>query len=544
MSLPGSGRTFRRKMGGSLYSGREYLALEQETVTKDWGGRLPVAVVYPNSYYVGMSNLGIHNLYRLLNSYPNIVAERAFWEGNEAKKLLSIESQRQLKDFSMLAFSISYELDYFNAVKVLKAAGIPIYASERDESHPLVIAGGAAVTANPKPMASFMDCIGIGEAEVIMPQVVSLMTDCGSYSRDELLSQLALLPGAYVPRYHTEKLVTRQWLKDLDDFPTGSVVITPATELGDLYLIEVERGCNRGCRFCLVGASFCPMRSRSLGSLLSQAKEGLKYRRRIGLVGPAAFDHPQLDELAEGLVHLGAGLSISSLRVKPLSDNLIKNLVEGGVKTVAIAPEAGTFRLRRAIGKNISDDDILRAVGRMAGFGIKEIKLYFMIGLPSEDDGDVEAIINLSLRCKEAVDRRRAGCRLSLSIAPFIPKAGTPFQWLPMARLSVLRSRLTRIKKALAPKGIKVKSESLLFSQIQAVLSRGDKRLDGIITEMEELSPSGWKKVVKKHELDVDYFAHQQWQPEGRLPWAEIDLGVSEYYLKEELKKAFPEGIK
>ena len=265
-----------------------------------------------------------------------------------------------------------------------------------------------------------------------------------------------------------------------------------------------------------------------------------KYRRRIGLVGPAVFDHPQLDELVVGLRRLGAGLSISSLRVKPLSDTLLKNLAEGGVKTVAIAPEAGTFRLRQIIGKNISDDDILEAVDKIAGRGIKEIKLYFMIGLPSENDKDTEAIINLSFGCKEVTDKRRTGCRLSLNIAPFVPKAGTPFQWLPMASLPVLKSRLAKIKKALAPKGIKVRGESLLFSQIQAVLSRGDERLAGIIAGMEELSPSGWKRLVKKRELDVNYYAHQQWPLEKSLPWEEIDLGVSADYLKEELKKAFP----
>jgi len=540
MSRQGSGRVARRRAGSSLSSGREYLALEQGTIIKDWGGRLAAAVIYPNSYYTGMSNLGIHTLYRLLNGYPDVVAERVFWEGDRERKPLSIESQRPLTDFSVLAFSISYELDIFNVVKVLEAAGIPVYASERNENHPLVIAGGAAVTSNPKPLAPFMDCIGIGEAEMIMPPVVSLMKDCRSCGRDELLSRLALLPGAYVPRYHTEKPVVRQWLKTIDGFQVGSVVITPATELGDLYLIEVERGCSRGCRFCLVGASFCPMRSRSIDSLLAQAKEGLKYRRRIGLVGPAAFDHPQLDELAAGLVRLGAGLSISSLRVKPLSGNLVKNLAEGGVKTVAIAPEAGTLRLRQIIGKNISDDDILEAVDKLAGQGIKEIKLYFMFGLPSEDDGDIEAMINLSLKCKEAVDKRRTGCRLNLNIAPFIPKAGTPFQWLPMAGITVLKNRLAKIKKALTPKGIKVKGESILLSQTQAVLSRGDERLAESIVGMEEVSPSGWKKAVKKHGIDVDYYAHQQWPLEKSLPWEEIDLGASEGYLKEELKKAFP----
>ncbi len=528
-------------MRGPLFSPRDYLALERGTIVKDWGGRLAVAVIYPNSYYAGMSNLGIHALYRLLNCYSDVVAERIFWEGDRGKKLQSLESQRPLADFSILAFSISYELDYFNVVKVLKAAGIPIYASERNESHPLVIAGGAAVTANPRPMAPFLDCIGIGEAEVIVPPLVSLMTDCNSYGRDELLSRLALLPGVYVPRYHTEKPVIRQWLKDLNDFPVSSVVITPATELGNLYLIEVERGCNRGCLFCLVGASFCPMRYRSLDTLLSQAKEGLKYRRRIGLVGPAVFDHPQLEELVVGLRRLGAGLSISSLRVKPLSDTLLKNLAEGGVKTVAIAPEAGTLRLRQIIGKNISDDDIIEAVDKLAGFRIKEIKLYFMIGLPSENDEDAEAIINLSLKCKAAADKRRNGCRLSLNIAPFVPKAGTPFQWLPMASTSVLKSRLDRIKNALAPKGIKAKGESLLYSQIQAVLSRGDERLEGIISGMEELSSSEWKRLVKKNETEVDYYAHQKWLLGESLPWEEIDLGVSTGYLKEELKKAFPE---
>ncbi len=520
---------------------RQQLSREQGTIVKDWGGRIPIALIYPNSYYIGMSNLGLHAIYKLLNNYDEIVCERAFWERDTRTELLpplSVESQRPLSDFAVLAFSINYELDYFNVVQILKTSGIPLYAADRDERHPLVIAGGPCITANPMPLSPFFDCLCIGEAESILPAMLPVLSGEIGNKRDKLLNELALLPGVYVPSVNSGTPVTRQWIANLDDFPVTSTILTPDTELGDLYLIEVERGCKRGCRFCLVSTTFCPMRYRSIDKLITQAKLGLKYRRRIGLVGPAVSDYPQLEELLVKLRQMGAGLSVSSLRVKPLSRTVLRELAKGGARTITLAPEAGTQRLRQVIRKGISEDDILESINKVAEAGIKQLKLYFMIGLPSETDEDIEEIIDLTIRGKDILDRQQTGCRLSLNIAPFVPKAGTPFQWLPMVNVDIVNHRLSILKNSLSPKGIKIKCESPAWSQIQGILARGDVKLADVLANIEEVSLAGWRRAVEKCHLDIDFYVHQRWDTSEELPWSIIDSGTEPDYLKAELDRA------
>jgi len=504
---------------------KQRLSREQGTVHKDWGGRVPVALVYPNSYYIGMSNLGLHAIYRLLNSYHEVVAERVFWENKPRELPLSLESRRPLADFAVLAFSISYEADYFNVVQILKTSGIPLYATERDSRHPLVIAGGPCVTANPAPLSPFFDCLAIGEAEPVIPSLLPVLLDGIGSERDELLKALAALPGIYAPRHYPGTAVVRQWLKNLDDFPTTSAILTRDTELGDLYLVEVERGCKWGCRFCLVSNAFRPMRFHSLDSLITQAGEGLQYRKRLGLVGPSISDHPQIEELVVKLRQMGAGLSFSSLRIKPLSAAVLRALVEGGARTVTLAPEAGSQRLRQSIKKGISDDDILAAIDKVAEQRIKQVKLYFMIGLPTETEEDIEAIIKLTLDGKSILDRWQSGARLTLNVSPFVPKAGTPFQWLPAQQPAVLNHRLSLLRNSLQPKCIKIKSESPSWTEVQAVLARGGAEVAGVLADIESVSLSGWRKAVEKCRLDADFYAHQRWDTGQKLPWAMVDSG-------------------
>lgn len=501
----------------------ERLAREQGTIGKDWGGRLPIALIYPNSYYLGMSNLGLHALYRLLNNHENIVAERVFWEPETVDRRLgaqSIESSRPLPDFAGLAFSISYELDYFNVVPILKSGGIPIYAAERDERHPLIIAGGPSITANPMPLSPFFDCLCIGEAEPILPKLLPALSEGASGRRDELLKSLARIPGVYVPKYPAP--VQRQWTRNLDEFPVTSAVLTPDTELGDMYLMEVERGCHWRCRFCLVGTAFSPMRYRSLSKLLEMAREGLKYRKRLGLVGPAVSDHPQLEELLVSLREMGAQFAVSSLRVSSLSDKALEEIGRGGAETITIAPEAGSQRLREVIRKGICEEDILGAVEKIANLRVKQVKLYFMIGLPSETDADIEEIVNLTLNCKEILEKKRSGTRLTLNIAPFVPKAGTPFQRQATAPVKTLDARMAFLKDRLMPKGIKLKLESPLWSEVQAVLSRGDAQIADVLADIEKPSLSAWRRAVARHGLNVNFYAHQEWGEEQRLPWGVI----------------------
>ncbi|MCL0057458.1 radical SAM protein [Dehalococcoidales bacterium] len=518
---------------------RRQLSRERGTIIKDWGGRLPIALIYPNSYYLGMSNLGLHAIYRLLNSYSEVVGERVFWEKDKKLPPLSLESQRPLSNFAILAFSISYELDYFNVVPILNASGIPLYAADRDERHPLVIAGGPCLIANPLPLSPFFDCLCIGEAETILPAMLPILAEGIKGKRNDLLKALASLPGVYVPQYYSGAAVVRQWATNLDDLPVTSTILTPDTELGDLYLIEVERGCNWGCRFCLTSNAFRPMRFRSIDKLIAQAEQGLKYRKRLGLVGAAVPDHPQIEELVVKLCQMGAELSISSLRMRSLSRILLREMAKGGARTIALAPEAGSERLRQVIKKAISEDDILESVDKVAEQEIKQLKLYFMIGLPTESDEDIEEIINLTLSCKNILDRRQTGCRISLNIAPFVPKAGTPFQWLPMEQLPTLNHRLSLLKNNLQPRGIKLKCESSAWSQVQAVLSRGDAKLAEVLANIEEVSLSGWRQAIEKCHLNIDFYAHQRWDVNERLPWAIVDSGTKIEHVKLELNRAF-----
>ena len=504
---------------------RRRLSREQGTIFKDWGGRIPIALIYPSSYRVGMSNLGVHAIYALLNSYPQIVCERFFY-GQE----VSLESQRPLQDFAVLAFSVSYELDYFNVVQMLGTSGIPLFAAERDERHPLVMGGGPCLTANPQPLAPLFDCFVIGEGEAVLPPMLDVLARGLAGSRQDLLTELASLAGVYVPGCHQD-YVKRCWLPRLDDFDTTTTVATPDTELGDMWLMEIERGCGRGCRFCLAGYAFRPMRWRSLDRLLAQAEAGLRYRGRLGLVGAAVLDHPQIEELLARLRRMGAGLSLSSLRTDALSPAVLGALVEGGAKTVTLAPEAGSHRLRQLVRKGLSEDDILRAADMAAQHRIGQLKLYFMIGLPTEEDEDVQEIARLSRACQELVRRRRSATKITLNIAPFVPKAGTPFQWLGMAPIDVLNERLYRLRREL--KGTEVKAESVAWSQVQAVLARGDADLARLMTGMAQNSLAAWRQAMA--EGQVELYAHRRWPVDQRLPWSVLESAAELERLKAEL---------
>ncbi len=523
---------------------KQRLSKEKGTIIKDWGGRIPIALIYPNTYHVGMSNLGFQTIYGLLNSYENIVCERVFCEGDRR----SIESGHYLDDFAVLAFSISYELDYINVVELLKSSAIPLFTADRSDAHPLVIAGGPCVTANPEPLAPFFDCFAIGEGEAILPAIIEVLQGNGvGYvksekgirgSRNELLQSLSSLPGVYVPGLHDSKQVSRQWVRNIDDFATTSVILTPQTELGDIFLIEVVRGCRWGCRFCLTGYLFRPFRFRSMNNLLRQAEIGLKDSRRIGILGASPFDHPQLDEIVSGLQVMGAEISISSLRIRPLSPVALQGLVDSGTRTLSLAPEAGSDRLRKIINKGISEKDIIAAIDWIAERPPKHLKLYFMIGLPTETEDDINEIIKLTLSLKGRLDSRRTGTHITLTVEPFVPKAGTPYQWLPMTGAKILKQRLATLRNSLEPKGIAVRSESVAWAIVQGVLSRGDRKLAPVLARMDGKSLSSWRRAMAELSLDADFYVGREIPLDEQLPWANIDLGVEHDYLERELRRA------
>jgi radical SAM superfamily enzyme YgiQ (UPF0313 family) len=377
------------------------------------------------------------------------------------------------------------------------------------------------------PLTPFIDGCCIGEAEKLLPGLLPPIMDNISGEREDLLKSLASVPGLYVPLMPPTSPVVRQWIENLDNFPVSSVILTRDTELGELYLIELERGCPRRCRFCLVSTAFRPMRFRSVDVLLPRAKEGLRHRKRIGLVGPAVSDYPHLEELLAGLSQIGAQFSMSSMRASSLSDKVIAHIAAGGARTITLAPEAGSERLRQVINKDICEEDITGTVDRLARHGVRQLKLYFMIGLPTEIGDDIEEIIRLSLQCKSLLDRQAKGARLSLNIAPFVPKAGTPFQRQPMATVEILKQRISHLKDGLAPRGIQLKCESLAWSQVQTVLARGDTSVAQILNNMEDNSLAGWRKAAARCHLDIDYYAHREWSESQRLPWDVIDRGTS-----------------
>jgi radical SAM superfamily enzyme YgiQ (UPF0313 family) len=544
---------------------RRILAAETGATPKNWGGKLTLCLVYPNRYRTAMSNLGFQAVYAQLNAHPDIVCERAFLPdpeelkeyGKSRTQLLSLESQRPLADFSVIAFSVSFESDYLHIPRIFTLAGIPSFARERKDTHPLVLAGGAALFLNPEPVAEFMDLVCVGEAEVLLPPLLVLLREEG-LERRTMLARASALPGSYVPSLYQVSYdgprieaihslpgapprVIRLWSGELDRHGTVSEIFTPDTEFSDMHLIELSRGCPHGCRFCAAGFIYRPYRQRSLAKVKEEVERGLAEHKKIGLVGAAVSDYRGIGELCRYILAQGGKVSVSSLRIDGLNDDLITALRESGQKTVSLAPEGGSQRLRDQIKKDIDEEQILSACDRLIENGILNLKLYFIIGLPGETMADLEEMVSLVAGIRErVVAAAKAKGRLGeviLSINPFVPKPFTPLQWCAMEDVKSLEGKIRFLQHAVGRlSNLRLISESPRDAYLQALLSRGDRRLAEFLVRAAELG--NWRKGVKAICLDIDRLVYRDIPLDETLPWDIIDSGDREILLRE-YRKAF-----
>ena len=544
------------------------LSLERGCIKKPFGDRLRVVLAFPNTYHVGMSNLGFQTVYQLFNADPDVVCERTFLPPRQALQtaiqsrtpLLTLESQSYVGDFDMLAISLSFEWDYPNVLTLLRLSGIPLYAEDRGERHPLVVLGGAVTFLNPEPLAPFIDVVAAGEGEVLVPHLVAAASMA---SRRDGLRTLASQRGFYVPTFYDvsygEDNSVAGWVPHVNTGapptvhkaavkttealdPPHTQIFTPQTEFGSRFLIEVVRGCAKLCRFCWAGYNYLPVRAFPTERILSLAEEARTYAKRVGLVSIALCDHPEIETILARLLGMGYTISPASLRLDDLTPEIIRLLHESGERSVTIAPETGSDRLRRVINKNITNEQILDRADLIFSSGIENLKLYYMIGLPTETDDDLEAIRDLTLKIrdvmlKHARKRGRVG-RITASVNPFVPKPGTAYQWLPMTPSATIARRAKRLRslmKSISNVYVNIKSDRQAY--YQALLSLGDRRIAPVI-EIAASNGGDWRAALAVTKVDAADWVLRDRSQDVTLPWDIIDGGQKESFFRSEMEKS------
>ena len=533
------------------------------------GSRQGFALVYPNTYHVGMSNLGFQIMYQQINERGDTACERLFLPDKKTEleyirtntPLMTIETQRSLYEFPLIGFALTFEMDYFNVLQVLALGKVPLLAADRDEFDPLIIIGGPCATFNPEPLADFVDICIIGEGEEIIHEILNTYyagRDKG-LSRRDILFALAQINGVYVPCFYqpnynddgtirnisntdgTPENIKRRFVADLDKYEAQTVIVTSNTEFRDMFLIEVARGCGRHCRFCMAGYCFRNPRVRSLDKLKAGIAKAKEFRSKVGLMGAAISDYPDIDALCQMVLDQGMYMSVASLRADSLTEPLVQALAISKHRTITLAPEAASIRLRRIINKSITDEHLYNAIRMAICAGIPHIRLYIMIGLPFEEQEDIEEIVTLAEKIKNYMESLGSKGKLTLSVNPFIPKPFTPFQWMPMPPMSVVESKLKFISSNLRKrKNIEVLVESPKESYIQAIFARGDRRLSGVLLEAHKRGGSkGFKQAMKINNIKEDHYLYRQRDEHDEiLPWGMLDMGLNSSYLAQELETA------
>ena len=548
------------------------LSREVGFIRKPHGGKLRVALAFPNTYFVGMSNLGFQTVYRLFNELEDVVCERVCLPPKQELQaqlasgtpLRTIESETPVRDFDVLAFSVSFEWDYTNVVSMLRLAGIPVRAESRTRHDPLIVIGGAVTFVNPEPLAPFADVIAAGEGEMLVPSLMTAFHE--ATDRGDLLQRLAQERGFYVPSFYDVRYaadgridafvprpgtgapatVKKAAVKSTDHLdPPSTRIFTPDTEFGSCFLIEVVRGCANLCRFCWAGYNYLPVRAFPADRILDLAREARPYASRAGLVSIALCDHPEIERILSGLIDMGYSISPASLRLDDLTESIVGMLHLSGERSITIAPETGSDRLRRVINKTVTNAEILEKAELIFRSGMENLKLYFMIGLPTETEDDLQAIRDLTGELRDimlthAKGRGRIG-RIVASVNPLIPKPGTAYQWLPMEDPAVTDRKGKRLRTLVADLDnvyFNIKSER--HSYYQALLSLGDRRVAPAI-EAAERNGGNWRAAVAETGVDADFYIFRDRSGDATLPWDIIDGGMKASFFRAEFDKGLRE---
>ena len=548
------------------------LAKEVGYIRKPHVDRLRVALAFPNTYYVGMSNLGFQTVYQLFNAHDDVVCERFFLPPKQQLKeqlasrapVVTLESQSLVRDFDIVAFSVSFEWDYTNILTMLRLAGVPVRAADRTAHDPLVVVGGAVTFVNPEPLALFADVVAAGEGEVLVPGLVDSCRE--GLARGALLKSLAPKRGFYIPSlYDVEYKADNTILKFVPREGSGAPAVvkkaalptteavdppctrifTPDTEFGSRFLVEVVRGCANLCRFCWAGYNYLPVRAFPADRILARAREARAHAKHAGLVSIALCDHPEIERILTGLADMGYSISPASLRLDDLTETIVRLLRASGEKTLTIAPETGSDRLRRVINKTVTNDEILDRAELIFSSGIENLKLYYMIGLPTETDDDLVAIRDLTLQLREimlkhAKSKGQIG-RVIASVNPLVPKPSTAYQWLPMEDPAVVEAKVQRLRALTSDIDnvfFNIKSERHAF--YQALLSLGDRRVAPAI-EAAESNGGDWRRAVADTGVDAAFYVFRDRTGDEVLPWSIIDGGMKDTFFRGELDKGFRE---